>query len=458
MITTEDVVRATGGILLNGDMRISFTGVSTDSRTVKPGELFVALKGTKFDGHQFVLEAFENGAKGAMVSRWPENINIVDLHRALSLIQVEDTLKALGDLAALVRKRFSGRVVAITGSCGKSTTKELLAQILSGHFEVAKNPGNWNNLIGVPLSIFQASDEAHVWVLELATNQPGEIARLAEIVDPDIAVLVSVHPSHLEGLGDLEGVLKEKLALFERAKIGSPLIYPYDQREVRKRVESLSSEHWFLSFGFEEGAEVRARGLRLDRRGTHFGLIYQGEEVEVTLPLLGRHFVLDALAAAAAALALGLSLSQVAEGLSRGQTLSGRLELKNLGEHLLLDDTYNANPASLEAAVEVVKALAGEFSRRIAVIGDMKELGQAAEELHQEAGERLSSVFDHILIVGDHARAVAQGAGSKAEVFSDKETLVERVLSLLDQPSLILVKGSRAMRMEEVIKALEEKI
>ncbi len=458
MITTEDVVRATGGILLNGDMRISFTGVSTDSRTVKPGELFVALKGARFDGHQFVLEAFENGAKGAIVSRWPENMNIFDLHRALSLIQVEDTLKALGDLAALVRKRFSGRVIGITGSCGKSTTKELLAQILTGHFKVVKNPGNWNNLIGVPLSIFQAPERADVWVLELATNQPGEIARLTEIVDPDVAVLVSVHPSHLEGLGDLKGVLREKLALFEGAKIGSTLIYPYDQPEVRERVRSLSSGHRFLSFGFEEGAEVRADKLRLDRRGTHFGLIYQGEEVEVSLPLFGRHFVLDALAAAAAALALGLRLSQVAERLSQGRTLSGRLELKPLGKHLLLDDTYNANPASLEAACEVVKALAGEFSRRIAVIGDMKELGQAAEELHQEAGKRLSSVFDYVLAVGDYAQAIAQGAGSKAEVFSDKEGLIERLLSLLDQPSLILVKGSRAMRMEEVIQALEEKI
>jgi UDP-N-acetylmuramoyl-tripeptide--D-alanyl-D-alanine ligase len=456
MITTEDVIRATGGLLLNGDMRIFFHGVSTDSRTIRPGELFVALKGPHFDGHDFVLAALEEGAKGAIISRWPKDINVFELHKALSIIQVRDTLSALGDLAAYVRRRFSGPVVGITGSSGKSTTKELLATVLSERFEVAKNPGNWNNLIGVPLSILNAPETAEAWVLELATNQPGEIARLTEIASPTVAVLVGVSPAHLEGLGSFEGVLREKLAIFEKAPAQALWVFPFDQEEVRVRVEDMARGRNLLGFGLAEGARVRAEGLRFTAEGTTFRLLHGGEEVEVRLPLLGKHFVHDALAAAAAALALGLSLPEIAQGLSRGKTLPHRLEPKRLGPHLVLDDTYNANPASLAAACEVVAAFHGPFAKKIAVIGDMKELGEEAFRLHEEAGRRLAGVFDHVLAVGELAEALARGAGAKAEVFTEEEALLERLFALMDEPSLVLVKGSRAMQMEKFVHALEE--
>ncbi|NPB09783.1 MAG: UDP-N-acetylmuramoyl-tripeptide--D-alanyl-D-alanine ligase [Thermodesulfobacteria bacterium] len=458
MITTEQVVRATGGILLNGDMNIPFSGVSHDSRTIKPGELFVAIRGPRYDGHRFVLDAFSRGAKGALVEYWPEDINIFELHRALSIIKVPDTRRALEDLAAYWRKQLGAKVVAVTGSCGKSTTKEMIASLLAPHFRVAKSPGNWNNLIGVPLSILNTPPETEVLVLELATNRPGEIARLTEIASPDVAVLVSVHPSHLEGLGDFEGVLKEKLALFEKAPSNAVLVYPYDQEEVRNRARDICQNRvaWCLSFGLGEGANVRAKDLEFSKEGTAFRLVFRDREAPVRLPLLGEHFVRDALAAAAAALALGLSFEEVARGLSQVETLSRRLEMRSLGPHLLLDDTYNANPASLEAACQVASKLKDGFSKAIAVVGDMKELGEASKELHEEAGRKLAQVFDRVFAVGEEAAALASAAGSKARHFQSKEELLEALKGELEEPSLVLVKGSRAMKMEEIVSALEE--
>ncbi len=455
IITTEDIVRATGGLLLNGDMGISFPRVSRDSRDIRPGDLFVALRGQRFDGHDFVLEAIEKGAKGVMVSSWPERLNIFEVHRAISIIQVEDTTKALGDLAAYVRRRFSGPVVGITGSFGKTTTKELLVKILGQRFKVAKSPGNYNNLIGLPLSILNAPPEAEVMVLELATNEPGEIARLTEIAAPSVALLVGVGPAHLEGLKDLSGVLQEKLALFHTSPEGTRCIYPFDQIEVRQALAPLSHRP-LLSFGFSEGADVRATDIAYDLSGTTFILAYQGEQIQVTLPLLGRHFVHDALAAAAAALSLGLTLREISAGLAEGKTLEQRLELKQIKGHLILDDTYNANPSSLQAACEVVGHFRKSFSKAIAVVGDMKELGPDSARFHREAGALLAETFDYVLGLGEWAQELAYGARQKGEAFADKETLWQRLSQLLRSPSLILVKGSRAMRMEDIIRKLEE--
>jgi len=457
MITTEDVIRATGGLLLNGDMRISFPRVVHDSRHVEPGDLFVALKGPRFDGHDFVLEAISSGAKGALVEYWPQEVNIFELHRAISIIKVRDTLKALGDLAAYKRERLTAQVVAITGSCGKSTTKEMLATLLAPRFKVAKNPGNWNNLIGAPLSLLNAPEEAQILILEIATNRPGEISRLTEITKPNVAVLVSVHPSHLEGLGSFEGVLKEKLSLFEAAPKNAVFVYPYDQTEVQESLKEMISARTAqcLSFGLKEGANVRAVDLRLSPRGTEFRLLYRGQAEDTFVPLFGQHFVLDALAASAAALVFGLSLREVAQGLKEVSSLPGRLEPKRLGPHLILDDTYNANPASLEAACEVARGLKDDFVQAIAVVGDMKELGASSKDWHLKAGEALAQVFDVVLALGEEVQALAQGAGKKARVFPNKETLVEELRKLLREPSLVLVKGSRAMRMEEIVTALE---
>ena len=451
MITTEDVVRATGGVLLNGDMRIAFRRVCQDSRQIRPGDLFVALKGPRFDGHDFVLAAIEAGAKGALVEYWPENINIFELHRAISIVRVPDTLKALGDLAAYHRRRLKGRVVGITGSCGKSTTKEFLTTLLGKH-KAYGNPGNWNNLIGAPLSLLNAPDEASFLVLELATNRPGEIPRLAEIVRPEIAILLGVRPAHLAGFSSFEELLGEKLSLLTQTP--GPWVYPFGQEEIRAWVEREAGDRPTRSFGLEEGADFAARRIEITLEGTRFELVVGNEVFPLRLPLLGRHFVLDFLAALAAASFLVEDWRPLLASVEQLKTLPRRLELKKGPGFVILDDTYNANPASLTAGKEVVEALKPGFQRALAVLGDMKELGPESRRFHQLAGAEAAQVFDEIWAVGEEAQALAEAAGSKGRFFASKEALLEQLRQELKPGDLLYVKGSRAMALEELVDAL----
>lgn len=453
MITTEDVVRATGGVLLNGDMKISFRRVIQDSRQVRPGDLFVALKGPRFDGHDFVLAAIEAGAKGALVEYWPKNINIFELHRAISIIRVKDTLKALGDLAAYRRRQLKATVVGITGSCGKSTTKEFLTQLLKGHGAYG-NPGNWNNLIGAPLSLLNAPEEARFLVFELATNRPGEIGRLAEIINPHVSLLLGVKPAHLEGFSDFGALLREKLSLFEKTM--GPIVFPHDQEEIRETVEKEFEDRPRKSFGLREGADFSARNIKVTPRGTSFELLAEGEVFPLTIPLLGRHFVLDLLAALATASFLGEDFRALLPRVPELKTLPRRLELKEARGLSLLDDTYNANPASLKAGVEVVAALRPFYQRAVAVVGDMKELGPESKAFHQEAGRMLAEVFDEILAVGEEASEIAKVSGEKGKFFPEKEALKDYLARGLREGDLVYVKGSRAMKLDELVDQLVE--
>lgn len=452
MITTEDVVRATGGILLNGDMRISFSGVSHDSRGIKPGELFVALKGPRFDGHDFVLAAIEAGARGALVEYWPENVNIFELHRAVSIVKVPDTYRALQELGAYWRRKLTAQVVGITGSSGKTTTKEFLFNLLKEKGASA-SPGNWNNLIGVPLSILNTPEKAGFLILELATNRAGEIPALTRISDPEVAVLLEVRPAHLEGFSGFYDYLAEKLALFSHSR-GS-LVYPFDQEEIREWVaQNIPSSRPRVSFGLGEGADFQAQEIEISPSGTSFLLKAFGESYQLQIPLLGKHFVLDLLAALAAASLLLEDWQELLEKTKELKTLPRRLELKEASGFTVIDDTYNANPWSLKAGVEVVAALKEKFSRALAVVGSMKELGEETAFWHQKAGEHLSSVFDLILVVGEEARELARSAGSKARFFEDKSSLLEALRAQVKEGDLVYFKASRAVGLEEVVDQL----
>ncbi len=453
MITTEDVVRATGGVLLNGDMLISFNRVGHDSRQIKPGDLFVALKGPRFDGHDFVLQAIEAGAKGALVEYWPQNVNIFELHRAISIVKVPDTLKALGDLAAYWRKKLPAKVVGITGSCGKTTTKEFLKGLLERYGAYA-NPGNWNNLIGTPLSLLNAPPEASFIILELATNRPGEIPRLAELVNPEVSVLLGVEPAHLEGFSSYEGLLAEKLSLFEKTK--GPIVYPFSQRDLRSLIEERYKGRPARTFGLEEGAYFRAQNVKITLKGTEFDLVAEGKRFSLRLPLLGRHFVLDLLAALAAASFLVEDWPSLLPQVANLKTLPRRLELKEGDGFWIVDDTYNANPASLRAGAEVVSALRPNFKRAIAVLGDMKELGSESEDLHRKAASFLVQVFDQLLVSGSEVRHLAEAAKEKAKYFPSKEDLIAHLKEELREGDLLYVKASRAMGFDEIVDRLLE--
>jgi UDP-N-acetylmuramoyl-tripeptide--D-alanyl-D-alanine ligase len=457
VLSTEDVVRATKGILLNGDMGITFSGVTTDSREVEPGFLFFALKGKRFDGHEFIKEAIARGVKGAVVERMPDYLRWDDLPRDVSIILVKDTLFALGELARYVRSLDSYKVIAITGSCGKTTTKEMTYQILSKFYKCGKNEANFNNLIGVPMTIL-AQDKDKDWViLEIATNSPGEIARLTEITNPDLGAITCVYAAHLEGLKSLEGVLEEKTSLFAKMKEEGTIVYFYDQENLRERAKNFPQTK--ISFGFEKGADLWIENFEEVEEGAKISLVWSEKKKEVFARLKGRHQVLNLSASIAIALGTGLEFEEVCEKLPEIEEFYSRLKVIKTENLVVLDDTYNANPGSMAVALEYLENFPKGDFRKVAILGDMRELGEFAKSAHQSIGELARKVADFAIFVGEHAEDYRAGFG-KGDCLTFETT--EALLEALKQGKIdlsrcvVLVKGSRAMGMERVVLALLE--
>jgi UDP-N-acetylmuramoyl-tripeptide--D-alanyl-D-alanine ligase len=422
-----------------------FRGVSTDTRTIQGGELFVALQGEHFDGHAFLDAAASNGAVAAIVSKSTVS--------RLPLLLVDDTREALGLLASAWRQRFNIPFIAVTGSNGKTTVKEMIAAILHRQGEPLVTEGNLNNDIGVPQTLFRLEEKYTHAVIEMGANHASEIAWLAEITRPDVGVVNNAMPAHLEGFGDLEGVARAKGELFEALSGQGVAIINADDN-FADYWRTISSHCRQICFGFSPQADVAARLLEEQPRlGTRFCLLTPLGEAEVMLALPGRHNVMNALAAAAAATALGISPKDISAGLETMHGVGGRLEqVTGLHGATIIDDTYNANPASLRAAMDVLASLAGT---RILVLGDMAELGEQAEDLHAEAGRQAHACgIDHLYTLGDYSRAAAQAFGQGGQHFSSAEELIEGLRNRLDEHTAVLVKGSRAMHMEDVVKAL----
>jgi len=455
-LDTEEVIKACGGILMNGDMGIPFSGVSTDTRTLRPGELFVALKGKRFDGHDFWREALDRGAKGLMISRIPEGMRLEDCPRTVSVILVRDTLLALGELARYLRVKRGLRVLAISGSCGKTSTKEMCAAVLSRRFRVFRNPGNFNNLVGLPLSLLAVPEGTEAGVFELGVSVPGEMSRLREILEPDAALLTNVRPAHLEGLGSLERVLEEKFRLYAELPETAHLIVNRDEEEIYRRTRDLP--HPRITYGLHIEAEVRAEDIRVRPEGTVFTPWVEGRRLEpVRLHFLGDHFVRNALAAVAAGLVFGVPPEEAFSALSELRPLPGRLRPVRTPRYLILDDTYNANPGSVYEALRVFWEAGQEFSPRVVVLGDMLELGPEAERWHEAVGRQAGQVAHLVIAVGDKAGVVAEAArrsGARTRAYST----VEELLSELEIPegAAVLVKGSRALALERVVEKLRE--
>jgi len=452
--TTEEVIKATGGMLVNGDMGISFKGISTDTRTLEPGYLFVALKGKNFDGHAFWKEALERGAKGLLLSYFPEGLKLEELPRTVSIILVRDTLKALGDWAGWYRREKGFRVLAITGSCGKTTTKEMAYEILRQFYLVSKNEANFNNLIGVPLSLLGIKEKPDYVVLEVGTSLPGEIKRHAEIIRPLASLITCIQPAHLEGLKSLRGVLAEKLSLFEGTDPSGTLIYYYDQEPLREGVASFPQKK--LSYGEGEGASLRL--LEATGRGDAFQVkvLYQERVYDFQVVLSGRHNLLNLLGAMALALATGLNFEEILERLPKDLSSLVRGRLYQKGGLLVLDDTYNANPGSMQASLLWLADQPKELGPKIAILGDMKELGERAGELHAEIGALAARLVDKAFFIGEWALHYAQGfkeSGKPFEVYETCEDFLNRGV-FEEEKAVLLVKGSRALKMERIVKKL----
>ena len=424
---------------------VHFAGLSTDTRSLRQGNLFVALQGPSFDGHDYVGQADARGAAAAAVSR--------PVGGSLPLLRVADTRLALGALAADWRRRFDIPVVAITGSNGKTTVKEMVAAILHRSGRPLVTAGNFNNDIGLPLTLGRLGPEHDYAVLELGANHPGEIAALAAIAAPGIGLVNNAAPAHLEGFGDLEGVARAKGELFERLPADGVAVINADDR-FAPLWRQLAGARRVISFGLEKEADVGGR-WRSEAGGSRVELCTPAGEAALRLQLAGRHNVMNALAAAAVATALGVTPAQIAAGLAALVPVDGRLQPQPglRGLHLI-DDTYNANPASLQAALEVLAGAAGE---RWLVLGDMGELGADSARLHRAAGEAARAAgIERLWTLGELAALAAPAFGSGAQAFEDSHALVAALQEAAGPGVTALVKGSRRMRMERVVQALAD--
>lgn len=455
VLTITDILRETQGILVRGDEGRSVQGVATDSRTLLPGNLFIALRGEKFDGHRYLDQALAKGA-GALLVHQDDG----DERRGIPVILVPDTLTALGDLAHAWRKRFSMPVLAITGSSGKTTTKEMTAAILSQRKNILKTEGNYNNLIGLPFTLFRLQKDHEAAIVELGTNRPGEIARLTQITAPDMAAVTNIGPAHLEGFGSLEGVAKEKGDIFRYMPAGGTMIMNGD--DTYSRDFPVHTAKRCLTFGLAAHADVSASDLdHLGADGIRFTLNIMGASRDVRLAVTGQHNVKNALAAAALAWAAGSTMDEIVEGLAAFKPISGRMEIIPLGNGaFLVNDTYNANPASVREALSALRDLRGR-GQGVAVLGDMLELGHEAENRHREIGGLLADTgVSRAYLRGRFSQATAAGALNRGmaedriTIFDKPAEILTELLAQVDAGDWILVKGSRGSKMEDIANGI----
>ncbi len=423
-------------------------GVSIDSRNLKPGDCYIAIKGERFDGHDFIDAALAAGAKAVMVSH-PVEIDAAQ-------IIVTDCRKALAELAAFWRRRLRLKIVGITGSNGKTTVKEMTASILKQKVETLYTQGNLNNELGVPLTLLRLEKQHRYAVVEMGANHPGEIAFTSGLVQSDVAILTNVGPAHLEGFGSLEGVAKAKGELIESLSVNGVAVLNRDD-VFFDFWRDLAGPRPTLTFGLSEQADVQALNIRQKveqgRFVTEFVLKTKSIEMPVRLALAGVHNVKNALAAAAATIALGIRAETIQAGLERMQPVNGRLTPKqNIAGGLLIDDSYNANPASIKAALDVLLKSEGE---PWVILGAMGEMGAESKTIHQELGKLIKQMgIKKLLATGADAKFAVEAFGQGALFFQSQQTLIESLQQQITGRESLLIKGSRAQQMDKVVAAL----
>ncbi len=451
-MNVDEILKATEGIPAGGNGSGLVTGISTDSRKIRPGDLFIPLTGEKFDGHDYIRGAFEQGAAAALTQREIPGLN------GKPLILVKDTLKALQALAASYRSRFTIPFVGITGSVGKTSTKEMVACALGVKYNVLKNEGNLNNEIGVPLTIFNLNEGHEAAVVEMGMSGFGEISALTAIVRPKVGIITNIGISHIEKLGSRQNILKAKLELLEGLQPDGLLILNGDD-VLLSGVKGLLPQR-SVSYGLEEGVDYLAFNVKsYGESGVEFDITVEGRDYTVKVPAPGMHNIYNALAAVAAGCELGVPMEDLLQGISRFVPGKMRMNIIKANGLTVINDAYNSSPQSVKAALDVLEEL--EAGRRVVVLGDMLELGEWSAQAHLETGRQAAGMkLDYIVTSGTCASDIVKGAaeaGFPAErlaAFPDNASTLEYLTKIVQKGDAILVKGSRGMKMEEIVHSL----
>ncbi len=457
-MTAGQVESSTGGILVRGTRTTIATGVSIDTRKLRPGDLFFAIRGPRNDGHRYISDALKHGAAGAVVDA---GYTIPpDYPAGPILLQVDDTHQALKDLATDARRQWRGSLVAITGSMGKTTTKEFAAQVLRTEFSVYRSPGNYNNLFGLPLALFGLGEEDHIGIFELGMSAPGEIAEMCRIAQPDIGVITNVAPVHLAFFSSIEDIARAKGELVQGLPPDGTLIYNGDDPLVRE----IAAQHpgHKISFGLTEEADVRATDVEIaGLNETRFRFSYEGIARKAAIALAGTHFVQNALPAVALGIHFHLPIDQIIESLRHLHQAIMRGQILHFKEGFtVIDDSYNSNPRALMQMTDTLCRIPA-YARRILIAGEMLELGNTAGELHRECGTWAARCGVSLLIgVGGAAGEIVRGAieaGLRVEqtqFFPEVEPAIEFIDQRVQVGDLVLIKGSRGIHLEKMVQAL----
>ena len=451
-ITLSEIAKVTGGEIVRGSPMAVFKTVSTDSRNIREGDLFFALTGERHDAHSFLAQAAAAGAGGLVISR------PTDLPFEIPVLIVDNTLTALQALASYNRQSCMAPVVGITGSTGKTSTKDMVASVLATRFNTLKTSGNFNNEIGLPLTLLTMDDKCEAAVVEMAMRGPGEIDALCRMARPNGAVITNIGETHLELLGTVSNIASAKGEILEHIPPDGFALLNAESPFIRREAGRCRGKVIF--FGIDQRADIAAENIRPDGGGSRFNALVFGRRHEFFLSVPGSHNVMNALAAIGVGLEMGLTVEEIARGLA-GVALTGmRLEVLDYRGLKIINDAYNANPASTKAALQVLKEMAGE-RRMVAVLGNMLELGPRTEEGHREVGQTAAKLgVDYLVAVGDLAAGIAEGAlgeGMQTEKvfsFNSNEKAAETLEKLLHEGDVVLVKGSRGMKMEQIVKHL----
>lgn len=447
--TLEEVAALTGGRLVNGKRETWITGVAHDTRNVKKGDLFVAIVGERLDGHRFIKQAAAKGARAVMVSKMISRIKIPQ-------IKVENTTQALGDLGKAQRLQWGGLVVAVTGSVGKTTVKDMTAHLVSGLFKTLKTQGNLNNQFGLPLTLLGLTTKDEVAVVEIGINHPGEMEILSDIARPDVAIVTAIGEAHLGFFKGKAQLALEKMKIAQSLREGGIRIFNRDDRFLKAGTANAGGKN-IVSYGLKNG-KVKAKNLRTTARGTQFTLENRGEKGKADLQMLGLHNVQNALAAVTAGLVLGLPLKTLAERLTTFKPQARmRMETKNVKGVLFVNDAYNASPTSMEAALETFKSLKRN-GRKAAVLGDMLEMGSYAKEAHRRMVRlALSMPIEDLILVGKNMKeagtAILGKNSLKARMFDKAEEAGVYLKGWVRKGDAVLLKASRGIKLERILES-----